>query len=263
MIKRIVLGDMHGHIDHVKDIYDYEKPDEVIMLGDYLDSGSVLLKDQYKAFDELIKMKENHKDPNKFILLIGNHDFHYMYDRASYSGYSNNTWVTMHHTLMKLFERKKMQFIYVDKINNIIYSHAGISNIWFNEHCNNISELEDINQLNFRSFDFTYGNSFNVFGDDPLNGPLWVRPMSLSKNMLANKNGEKYVQIVGHTQTKQPVMFDYNGNLHLDYDNLKDIKLITIDNLPFYYIKETLNDDMNIIERKIVERKKYESSYIQ
>ena len=126
-----------------------------------------------------------------------------------------------------------------------------------------ISELEDINQLNFRSFDFTYGNSFNVFGDDPLNGPLWVRPMSLSKNMLADKNGEKYVQIVGHTQTKQPVMFDYNGNLHLDYDNLKDIKLITIDNLPFYYIKETLNDDMSILERKIVERKKYESSYIQ
>ena len=78
-----------------------------------------------------------------------------------------------------------------------------------------------------------------------------------------HKNGEKYVQIVGHTQTKQPVMFDYNGNLHLDYDNLKDIKLITIDNLPFYYIKETLNDDMSILERKIVERKKYESSYVQ
>lgn len=35
-MKRIVIGDPHGRWRSVKKIYDYEQPDEVIILGDYL-----------------------------------------------------------------------------------------------------------------------------------------------------------------------------------------------------------------------------------
>ena len=34
-MKRIVIGDPHGRWRSVKKIYDYEQPDEVIILGDY------------------------------------------------------------------------------------------------------------------------------------------------------------------------------------------------------------------------------------
>jgi hypothetical protein len=50
----------------------------------------------------------------------------------------------------------------------------------------NAAFLENRNILNF--------NGTNIFGDDITQGPLWVRPPSLSKNPLPGFN-----QIVGHT----------------------------------------------------------------
>ena len=40
-MKRIVIGDPHGRWRSVKKIYDYEQPDEVIILGDYFDSFNI------------------------------------------------------------------------------------------------------------------------------------------------------------------------------------------------------------------------------
>ena len=232
MIKRIVLGDMHGHIDHVKDIYDYEKPDEVIMLGDYLDSGSVLLKDQYKAFDELIKMKENHKDPNKFILLIGNHDFHYIFNGEYYSGYKIETQQLCGNILKSaVIEDKDIIPIYVD--NNIIFSHAGVTNTWMTLH--NL-KLEDVNKIDsmrdLHKFRFT---GWNMYGDDPKNSPIWVRPNSLISDMYGD-----YKQIVGHTHTYTP---------------LTDLNFIAIDTMPNYYIVQEL-EDSKVINETIINNTK-------
>ena len=91
MRKRLVLGDFHSRIEVFKTIYETEKPDDVIILGDYVDSHEPISDSQQKAaFEELIQIKSKHTK-GEFILLLGNHDFHYYYDNPwieRYSGYS-------------------------------------------------------------------------------------------------------------------------------------------------------------------------------
>ena len=50
-MKRIVIGDPHGRWGYIKQIYDKEQPDEVIILGDYFDSFDV----DNVAWDEFYK----------------------------------------------------------------------------------------------------------------------------------------------------------------------------------------------------------------
>ena len=76
-MKRIVIGDPHGRWRSVKKIYDYEQPDEVIILGDYFDSFNIDAYEQRESYNNIIELRKNHlsQHKGKFDLLIGNHDF--------------------------------------------------------------------------------------------------------------------------------------------------------------------------------------------
>ena len=79
-MKRIIIGDPHGRWDPIKNIYDKEQPDEVIILGDYFDSFDIDAYTQRECYDKIIELRKEHLKLNKgrFIMLIGNHDMHYM-----------------------------------------------------------------------------------------------------------------------------------------------------------------------------------------
>ena len=79
MKKRLILGDIHGHIDFVKQIYEFEIPTDVIILGDYCDSFNLTPKDIAYCFDELLILKSNDKH-GEVHLIIGNHDKHNLKD---------------------------------------------------------------------------------------------------------------------------------------------------------------------------------------
>ena len=91
MRKRVIIGDIHGRYEAVKLIYDKEQPDDVILLGDYVDTHDMISDDKQKdSLENLILLKYSH-NKGEFVMLIGNHDFHYYYDNPSierYSGYS-------------------------------------------------------------------------------------------------------------------------------------------------------------------------------
>ena len=87
MRKRLVLGDMHGRYEVVHKIYDFEQPDDVIMLGDYVDSHEFISdEDQHEAMKKLCRIRfiHEHTGKGKFIMLMGNHDFHYYYANTQY-----------------------------------------------------------------------------------------------------------------------------------------------------------------------------------
>ena len=119
---------------------------------------------------------------------------------------------------------------------NTIYSHAGISNTWFKY--NDIKSLEDINKINKFSdlYKFKF-SGFNFYGDDATQGPLWIRPNSLQKDMFT-LNNFTWNQIVGHTHTKKPLVFD---------------NLTVIDTMPNYYIVQELDNGI-IVNQEIKER---------
>ena len=205
LIKRLILGDMHGLINIYEAIYHIEKPDEVICLGDYVDSFDVPVEEQEDAVHRLVKMKENHKN-DKFTILLGNHDFHYLYGAPQierYSGFSMSTYLWAEDYFTDLIEDQKIQIVYVDEINKTVYSHAGISNTWFNDW--KFTSLNDINSIlteevggNLEPLRFKFGEHYNPYGDTIWNGCLWIRPKSLSTDMF-KENGITWRQIVGHT----------------------------------------------------------------
>ena len=236
MKKRLVCGDIHGHFDTFLEIYNEENPDDIILLGDYVDSFTKSPKECYDCLTNILFLKENHKK-GEFIMLLGNHDFHYLPISERYSGYKIETKELCSHILFdNIYNDKTIKIIYIDKLNNTIYSHAGISNTWFKY--NNIKSLEDINKINKFSdlYKFKF-SGFNFYGDDATQGPLWIRPNSLQKDMFS-LNNFTWNQIVGHTHTKKPLVFD---------------NLTVIDTMPNYYIVQELDNGI-IVNQEIKER---------
>ncbi len=258
MKKRLILGDIHGHIDFVKQIYEYEIPTDVIILGDYCDSFKLKPEDIAYCFSELLFLKSNHKH-GEFHLLIGNHDLHYMLTSEEYSGKNYLTESMMHETLMNAWDDKILEPYIVDEKNKTIYSHAGITKTWLNDWKHKLGD-----EVNLDSLRFTFGNTFNCYGDCPENGFVWVRPSSLYSDML-----DGYKQVVGHTVTEKPVVIgtesnkpviiDFNDNDKVNSDGI----IFLLDTLPFWYMIETLDNNGNLIRREFKKFKEFDKDYRQ
>lgn len=233
MVKRAIFGDIHGHYDSFYELYKKENPDEVILLGDYVDSFTKTPKECQQCLMNLLDLKKQHNEEGgKFIMLLGNHDFHYIFSGEYYSGYKIETQQLCGNILKSaVIEDKDIIPIYVD--NNIIFSHAGVTNTWMTLH--NL-KLEDVNKIDsmrdLHKFRFT---GWNMYGDDPKNSPIWVRPNSLTNDMYGD-----YKQIVGHTHTYTP---------------LTDLNFIAIDTMPNYYIVQEL-EDSKVINETIINNTK-------
>lgn len=237
MTKRIIIGDVHGRVGLVKMILEKENPDEVIILGDYFDSFDIYYEDIAAGMQKLVSIRDKYvQDGKQFTMLIGNHDYHYFSTcHESYSGYNAKFYVINNNILKQLISEKKLQYVYYDNVNKTVYSHAGITNTWLSH---NYVDFEFINEVNEQKFRFTYMGGGDCYGDTPYSSPIWVRPTSLDSDMYKDKDGEIWTQIVGHTESRSPII-NPSGKLYI------------IDCLGFnWYMVETLDDTGKLIERK-------------
>lgn len=197
-MKNLIIGDIHG-VNYWKDVIEIEKADKVIFIGDYLDSFTVSVEDQVNNFLDLLEYKKSF--PDKVILLLGNHDWHYSELCGTYEQYSGFNPIT------KMHVKRPLTDVILDGIIQASYllddkyllTHAGVSKTWL-EYADHKGERIDkfINDLlltNSYLFDFS---GFNPYGDDVTQGPLWIRPRSLYNDLFDN-----YIQIVGHTKVKE------------------------------------------------------------
>jgi hypothetical protein len=200
MKKIICLGDTHGRTTW-KDIVTKELPDEVVFIGDYLDSFGISAENQLNNLKDILEYKKYSEiSGKKVVLLIGNHDFHYMKCAGeSYSGYQNG----MQYIFNEILENNMKEFQMCYRINDLLFSHAGISNAWYDTQCKKY-ELEVLQSVdeNINYLWNTTGNPFKFNGKDPYGnditqGPLWIRPQSLYVDRI-----DKFTQIVGHTSVK-------------------------------------------------------------
>lgn len=260
-MKRLVLGDVHGHWQTIRDIYDKEQPEEVIILGDYVDSFVLKPEDHKQCLDYLLDLQKIHnsKYNNKsFTLLIGNHDFHYIDNNERYTGYNAKTHMLCSDTIKDAIDNNNMQFVYLDNINHTIYSHAGVSNTWMNTY--QIPELQFINEASFRYFEFTLGDRFDMSGDSKYSSPIWIRPYSLGNDMYVDKDNITWRQVVGHTQTHGEII-DFNDTKFTQ--DIEHPNMILCDALPFQYLVETLNDDYTLQSYKITNFEPFDLDYRQ
>jgi len=182
----LALGDTHGRSAWKQHI-EKQNPDKIIFIGDYFDNGNIQAHDQRHNFEDIIELKKSR--PDDVILILGNHDLHYLIDEE-YSGYQ---WQEAP-VIEKLLRDNINLLQWAHSQNGFLFTHAGVTKSWCKN--NGIVQGEDIaeqiNQLPTHAFRFV-GDSF--YGDDIIASPVWVRPRSLAQDKI-----DDWTLVVGHTR---------------------------------------------------------------
>jgi hypothetical protein len=205
-MKTVIIGDLHGS-SVWKLIVHLEKPDKIVMVGDYFDSFEISGLEQIHNFKEIIKYKEDNPQV-EVVMLIGNHDHHY-FPEVGYtgtSGYQSRIAPSINQVVDE--NRHHLQMAY--SFDKYLFTHAGVSPVFMDEAFgeNGWSKetiVEDLNELfkhKPKAFDF---NGLEPTGDNACQTPIWIRPRSLIGVNKRHSKGLKnnYIQIVGHTQMKR------------------------------------------------------------
>jgi hypothetical protein len=226
-MKIVCLGDTHGRT-HWKNIVAKETDaDKIVCIGDYFDTHyDVSVDQQIQNFIDILNFKKENVD--KVILLIGNHDFHYLKGaQETYPGYQKFRAVDINEVLEPAVSTGLLQMCYV--YENYVFTHAGLTKTWCSDNDINLSELENsVNRRfmsNIESFRFTYGDNYSQSGNDVTQPPIWVRIPSLLKNKL-----EGYRFVVGHTTIEELTITD--SLIGIDTIGTSEEYLVIIDGEP-------------------------------
>ena len=270
LYKRIIFGDFHGHFDSLNQIYQDEQPYSVIHLGDYFDSFHHTPDGMKEAFTNLLNLRKEHLSNTKngdFVLLLGNHDYHYLqYGLEKYSGYDNSYDLWAHEQLQELWNTHQLKLVEYDYNSKTLYSHAGVTNTWLKENRMDGVELEYLNVINLFRLRFTYAGGGDYYGDSVYSSPIWVRPNSLLSDMYKDEEGNEWTQIVGHTHNTSPIVYypkkEIIGNPRAeDYNFINSYEqrpiLWVMDCMPKYYIREMITLEGEVVSREIVKNDKY------
>jgi len=213
-MKLIALGDTHGRSKWKEIVVREKDADKIIFIGDYFDAkdGGYSANRQIENFKEIVELKRN--NPDKVILLIGNHDFHYLDGvNEEYSSYQFGYAKDINSVLQPEVDEGLLQMCY--KSGKYFFSHAGLTNTWADNNDIDRDNLEDsVNDL-FRTditkFRFTVGDNYSYGGNDVTQPPIWVRPPSLVKDMV-----DGIICIVGHTQVKELTVMEEENLILID-----------------------------------------------
>ena len=204
----IALGDTHGRTIW-KDIVakELDSSDKIVFIGDYFDTHyDETPEQQLSNFNDIIEFKKANMD--KVMVLIGNHDFHYLSGiNESYSGFQFGWAKEFNKVLEAALSEGLMQMCYV--YDKYVFTHAGVTNTWCLTHKVNRQPhlLEDaINHLfktNKYAFYFQMGHNYSQSGDDVTQSPIWVRIPSLFNDGLID-----FTFVVGHSTLKELTITD-------------------------------------------------------
>lgn len=207
-MKIIAIGDIHGRTSwtHVYD-EDLNSIDRIIFIGDYFDTHhDITQEEQIINFKNIIEFKKEY--PDKVVLLIGNHDFHYMGDFSmTYSGFDATRAFDIRELLNSALKEGLIQASHFEKTDaiGVLFTHAGVTETWANNNIENweIESISDkINDLFLyqpKRFEFTPGDHYDPYGNEACQTPIWVRPESLIMDGLS----DEILQVVGHTQQRE------------------------------------------------------------
>lgn len=199
-MKIIAVGDIHGR-HNWRDVVANHHFDKIVFIGDYFDSFTIPGDAQIENFRDIIKYKELY--PDRVVLLIGNHDLHYLDMNERYSGYQKGYQYMIRSEVEANLHHLQMCYAHQE----FLFTHAGVTRTWA-RMCD--IDLDNIEQsINDRwkykptSFIFLPGPKGDGFGDEICQGPLWVRPKSLMQDAVPG-----WCHVVGHTAHRTILMKD-------------------------------------------------------
>lgn len=238
MSKVLCIPDLHGRKFWRETLSN--NVDKVIFLGDYLDpySEEIMMapelmecNDFYDLYGllnmlkDIVSLKKN--EPDKFILLTGNHTDSYIWSKfkaATRTDYNN--WETYH----KFFLENLNLFNLIYTQNDVIFSHAGISQGWatavavelsltinLNYPVKSIARYLsniDLNNILDKKLIKLLGDISHYRGGDSYYGSCeWADlrehvDMEHSTTEIVPKGEDGIYQVFGHTQFKSPLIND-------------------------------------------------------
>ena len=206
----LVIGDIHQKLNLLKNVLP-DWPGKVTFLGDYFDDFNDNL---YEVTNTAFWLRDNIDNPN-YTFLYGNHDFQYMVPKGSLycSGFATWKYEAIEKIITKHIWDKINFFL---DINDIWFSHAGVTSFWFSHPIHGIT-VEHIKN--------TIQDARNSIHSDPLKlGCLWaadrLRGGRYSKGgILWNdwRNSEyipNIMQVMGHTPHDK-VQYKHKNNSSL------------------------------------------------
>lgn len=195
----IAIGDIHAKTIW-KEIVKKHPDEQILFIGDCFDCfEKISTESQIINFLEIIELKKKYPET---ILLLGNHEYHYLAGtNCAYSGYQDNGAVAIQQVLEDNIHNLQIAHSH----NNFLFTHAGVTKTWAlkNLEVNNVDIATQINELflaNRLKFGYNREDT-SGYGDHVCQSPLWVRPDSLKKDIIAG-----CIQVVGHTPTKKIIL---------------------------------------------------------
>ena len=187
-MKIVVFPDIHQttHWAHALKKIDFDKIDKFLFLGDYFDCWENKWPLQLDNFKMILKFKESM--PDRVDVLWGNHDTSYFLGEKC-SGFQPHHELDIQEFIMKNRNQLEVVAIY----DKFIFSHGGVSQTWL-KLCG-LKDVTEINQLFKERPNFFRWAGPDPFGNNKVEGPLWIRPGALMETSV-----KEYNQIVGHTE---------------------------------------------------------------
>lgn len=223
-MKILIIPDIHGRWFWKKPVEELvDSIDKIVFLGDYFDPypyevdmyrpvirngektyGGTVGEDDlmFENFDNIKKVQKDH--PEKIILLLGNHDLHYIsrefYQLAGGSRFS----LKYRDRIKHAFDDGNFQVAYAPDTNHL-FTHAGVNRDWLERHnipgdsAKTISEI-----LNKRPYNILSEVGRSRGGYCKTGGPLWSDVYDMVNNEIPG-----IFQVFGHTQQySSPVIED-------------------------------------------------------
>lgn len=218
-LKVLAVGDLHGKSSW--QAIDIEQYDQIVFLGDYVDSLHHSDQEILENFKGVINLKKS--KPKKIILLLGNHDIQYLhYPKYRCSGFRD----IMQLPLTELYTKNHHLFHVSYQISNYLFSHAGVSQPWYDKFTSFfentpvkekffdfdcLSEtLNAVEQTRYREILHLIGVKRG--GIDEFGGLTWA-----DKEELWNHPLEGYHQVVGHTPVPYIETITYNDKTSVTF----------------------------------------------
>ena len=203
MSRVLVIPDVHLKpwiFDEAEKV-DKSSYEDIVVLGDLVDDWGK--GNDIDAYEETLKRAAEYgKEHGESLWCYGNHDVSYLWD-AMESGYSVQARLTVIEGITKLERILEDRYKFVHRIDNVLFSHAGVTETFVLHSCGyHVKEIDDILA------------KINRMGKQELwrdSSPIWARPQADFYRMFRD---DLFYQVVGHTPVEEPL--DACGVLTLD-----------------------------------------------
>jgi len=210
-----IISDIHQTTFWMKVIHQKDDFDKIIFLGDEFDCWDNRWPFQMNNAENIIKFKMS--DPEKIDLCWSNHATSYYLDERC-SGFQYDRAAD----IKEFYSKHKDFYNVIYTYDNWIFSHGGVSAKWMK--CSGINDLSEINPLFREKPNFFRWVGPDDSGNNPNEGPLWIRPKALLSTFVP-----KYNQITAHTEGIEPRLVTRNKQILVFCDTYEHNYLTILD----------------------------------